>query len=78
MADESKAGESNLTVVTATPDTFDATLEKHLGHPRLFTLFTGAVSETTGKSWCVCNRSWFCVMLSSFFFDVCAGVWHGV
>ena len=46
-----KSANGNLTIITVTTAEFDAVLEKHLGHPRLFALFTGAIKEETGKSW---------------------------
>lgn len=49
-----KSENGNLTTITVTTAEFDRVLEAQLGHPRLFALFTGAIKEETGKSWCVC------------------------
>mmetsp|Transcript_179434 Transcript_179434/g.436592 ORF Transcript_179434/g.436592 Transcript_179434/m.436592 type:complete len:133 (-) Transcript_179434:121-519(-) len=39
-------------IEVASPDDWKTTLAEHVGHGRLFALFTGAVSASTGKSWC--------------------------
>ena len=46
-----KSENGNLTIIEVTTAEFDDVLNANLGHPRLFSFFTGAVKEATGKSW---------------------------